>query len=94
MNDSEMNLNSLCITSMTENSNMKFKALNILLQFSKSYFCEMEFCALVNVKTKKKARLNSLENESRICLSRTLPNICKHHRILHIKLTFYHHIPL
>lgn len=79
---SEMCLNSFWITIMKEHPNIGFKALNILLQFSTSYLCELGFSALVNIKTKKRERLKTLENEMRVCLSKTRPNIkeiCKHH---------------
>ena len=45
------------------------KALVILIQFSTSYLCELGFSILANIKTNKRARLQTLEEEMRVCLS-------------------------
>ncbi|XP_042856188.1 protein FAM200A-like [Penaeus japonicus] len=41
------------------------KALVILIQFSTSYLCELGFSVLANIKTNKRARLQTLEEEMR-----------------------------
>jgi hypothetical protein len=51
------------------------KAVNILLLFSTSYFCEQAFSCLTNVKSKERNRLLSVEEELRVCLSKIRPRI-------------------
>lgn len=51
------------------------KALLVLLQFYTSYLCELDFSTLNNIKTKKRERLLSTEEEMRVCLSHIRPNI-------------------
>ena len=59
------------------------KALVMLIQFSTSYQCELGFSALANIKTNKRERLKTLEEEMRVCLSTIQPNlkrICQSHQ--------------
>ena len=59
------------------------KALVMLIQFSTSYLCELGFSALANIKTNKRERLKTLEEEMRVCLSTIQPNlkrICQSHQ--------------
>ena len=59
------------------------KALRLLVQFSTSYFCSFEFSALTTIKYKRRAQLLSVEDELRVCLSKTQPNLkelCKKHQ--------------
>ncbi|XP_042225447.1 protein FAM200A-like [Homarus americanus] len=43
--------------------------------FSTSYLCELGFSALTNIKCKKRATLQSVEEEKRVCSTNVLPNI-------------------
>ena len=50
-------------------------ALAILLRFSTSYLCELEFSTLTNIKCKKRTNLQSIDEEMRVCLSYMRHNI-------------------
>lgn len=80
---SESSLESFWILIQKEYPNIGARALQVLVQFSTSYLCEVGFSTLVNIKTKKRERLKSVENEMRVCLSKIRPNIkelCKLHQ--------------
>lgn len=51
------------------------KAIEILLPFSTSYLCEQAFSALTEIKSKKRGRLISIDEEMRLCLSSVRPRI-------------------
>ena len=58
------------------------KALQLLVQFSTSYFCSFGFSALTTIKYKRQAQLLSVEDELRVCLLKTqsiLKELCKKH---------------
>jgi hypothetical protein len=46
------------------------KAMKILLQFLASYRCEQALSCLINIKSKDRNRLLSVEEELRVCLSK------------------------
>lgn len=50
-------------------------AIKILLQFSTSYLCELGFSALVNIKNRNRERLQTVDEEMRVCLSNIRPRI-------------------
>ena len=52
-------------------------AVSSLLQFSRSYLCELGFSTLNNIKTKKRERLHGIEKEMLVSLSELRPNIEK-----------------
>ena len=59
------------------------KALRLLVKFLTSYLYELGFSALTTIKHKKRAKLLSVEDELRVCLSKTRPNLkelCKKHQ--------------
>ncbi|XP_050066484.1 zinc finger BED domain-containing protein 5-like [Aphis gossypii] len=79
----EITLNKFWIYVSKEYPEISIKALTILLPFSTSYLCEQGFSALANIKNKKREKLNSLEEEMRVCLSTIRPrikNICNAHQ--------------
>ena len=51
------------------------KALRLLVQFSTSYFCAFGFSALTTIKYKRRAQFLSVEDELRVCLSKTPRNL-------------------
>ena len=51
------------------------KVLQLLVQFSTSYLCEFGFSTLTTIKHKRQAQLLSVEDELRVCLSKTRPNL-------------------
>lgn len=62
---------------------ISMKALTILLPFSTSYLCEQGFSTLTNIKNKKREKLNSMEEEMRVCLSTIrsrIKDICNAHQ--------------
>ena len=80
---SELNLNAFWILVEKEYPAIAQKALRLLVQFSTSYLCEFGFSALTTIKHKKRAKLLSVEDELRVCLSKTRPNLkelCKKHQ--------------
>lgn len=52
------------------------EALRLLVQFATSYLCELTFSSMVNIKTKKRNRLQ-LENDLVICVSKIEPRFDK-----------------
>ena len=80
---SEFTLDAFWLLVKKEHPVIAQKALRLLLQFSTSYLCEFGFSALTTMKHKKRAQLLSVEDELRVCLSKTRPNItelCKKHQ--------------
>jgi len=78
---SEQPLDIFWIQLRDEYPNIAKKALIILLQFATSYLCEVGFSTLTNIKTKRRERLLSVDQEMRVCLSTIRPRIleiCKH----------------
>jgi len=49
------------------------KAIEALLPFGSSYLCEHGFSALPEMKSKKRERLQIVDEEMRVCLSKTEP---------------------
>jgi zinc finger BED domain-containing protein 5/7/8/9 len=52
---------------------ISLKAVNTLLPFSSSWFCEFGFSALTEIKSKKRERLLRIDDEMRVCLSTLEP---------------------
>ena len=71
---SELSLNVFWLLVEKEYPAIAQKALRLLL-FSTSYLCEFGFSALTAIKHKKRAQLLSVENELRVCLSKTIPDL-------------------
>ena len=79
---SELSLNVFWLLVEKEYPAIAQKALRLLL-FSTSYLREFGFSALTTIKHKKRARLLFVEDELRVCLSKTIPDLkelCKKHR--------------
>jgi len=72
---SEQPLDIFWIQLCPEFPNISKRALSILLQFATSYLCEAGFSTLTNIKTKKRERLLTVEQEMRVCLSTIRPRI-------------------
>ena len=79
---SELSLDAFWLLVDKEYHAIAQKALRLLVQFSTSYFCVFGFSALTTIKYKRRAQLLSVEDELRVCLSKTQPNLkelCKKH---------------
>ena len=77
MNYEEGNLESFWIRVSRMHPNLAKKALQILMQFSTSYICEVSFSTMTNLKTLKRGNLKMLDSEMRVSLSTIPPNIQK-----------------
>ena len=75
LNHSDIPIDSFCISIEQEYPLISEIAISILLQFSTSYLCELGFSTLNNIKTKKRERLQCVEEEMRVCLSEIRPNV-------------------
>ena len=51
------------------------EALKLLLPFGSSYFCEQGFSTLTEIKSKKRERLQIVDEEMRVGLSTTEPRL-------------------
>lgn len=65
----EMTVNKFWIYAQAEFPEISIKAITILLPFSTSYLCEQGFSAVTTIKSKKRERLQSVEEELRVALS-------------------------
>ncbi len=74
---SEVSLETFWLELKDEFPHITKQALTILLQFSTSYLCELGFSCLTNIKTKKRSKLQSVDQEMRVCLSNISPNIVR-----------------
>ena len=80
---SEFTLDAFWLLVKKEHPAIAQKALRLLSKFSTSYLCEFGFSALTTITNKKRAQLLCVEDELRVCLSKTRPNIkelCKKHQ--------------
>jgi len=71
----EMTVNKFWIYGQAEFPEISIKAITILLPFSTSYLCEQGFSAVNTIKSKKRERLRSVEEELRVSLSTVRPRI-------------------
>ena len=79
---SELSLDAFWLLVEKEYPTIAQKALRLLL-FSTSYLCEFGFSDLTTIKHKKQAQLLSVEDELRVRLSKTRPDLkklCKKHQ--------------
>ncbi|VVC29741.1 Hypothetical protein CINCED_3A012925 [Cinara cedri] len=64
-----MTVNKFWIYAQAEFPEISIKAITILLPFSTSYLCEQGFSAVTTIKSIKRERLRSVEEELRVSLS-------------------------
>ena len=69
----ELNLEEFWLRTETIYETIGSKALTVLRQFATTYNCEVGFSALVQIKTNKRARLETLDEELRVNLSNIEP---------------------
>ncbi|XP_050526774.1 zinc finger BED domain-containing protein 5-like [Daktulosphaira vitifoliae] len=71
----ETALNKFWIYAQAEFPEISIKAIKILLPFFTSYLCEQGFSVVTTIKSKKRERLQSVEEELRVSLSTIRPRI-------------------
>ena len=79
---SELSLDAFWLLVDKEYHAIAQKALRLFVQFSTFCFCAFGFSALTAIKYKRRAHLLSMEDELRVCLLKTQPNLkelCKKH---------------
>ena len=79
---SELSLDAFWLLVDKEYPAIAQKALQLFVQLSTSYICAFGFSALTTIKYKRRAQLPPVEDELRVCLLKTQPNLkelCKKH---------------
>lgn len=71
----EKELSAFWMSLQTEYPLLTKKAIISLLPFGSSYLCELGFSVLTEIKSKKRERLQTLDEEMRVCLSTIDPRI-------------------
>lgn len=71
----EKELSQFWIYSSSQYRNLSEKAIRALLPFGSSYLCELGFSTLTVIKSKKRERLQILDDEMRVCLSKIEPRL-------------------
>jgi hypothetical protein len=79
---SSTDMSSYCLSLRQEYPIITKKATEASFPFSTSCLCEAGFCAANTMKSKKRSRLQTLEEDLRVYLSTILPtrDIMKHHQ--------------
>ena len=70
----QLTLNAFWISIKNDYPVLSTKAIKVSLQFSTSYLCELGFSYLNNIKNNKRERLQSIDEELRVCLSHICPD--------------------
>jgi len=72
---SKMELSEFWISIGAQYPELSYSAIKILLPFGSSYLCELGFSALTEIKSKKRERLQIVDQEMRVCLSAIKPRL-------------------
>ncbi|XP_067142494.1 protein FAM200A-like [Centruroides vittatus] len=73
----EVPLNTFWLTIKSEYPAISEMAVNMLLPFSTTYLCELGFSTLTEIKTSKRERLRSVDEEIRVALPTIPPRISR-----------------
>ncbi|XP_067123773.1 SCAN domain-containing protein 3-like [Centruroides vittatus] len=73
----EVPLDTFWLTVKSEYPAISEMAVNMLLPFSTTYLCELGFSTLTEIKTSKRERLRSIDEEMRVALSTVPPRIIR-----------------
>lgn len=71
----EKELSEFWISLKDQYPRLSMKAIQLILPFGSSYLCEAGFSALTEMKSKKRERLQMVDEEMRVCLSNIEPRI-------------------
>ena len=71
----DQELSAFWISILSQYPDLSTKAIKCLLPFGSSYLCEVGFSVLTEMKSKKRERLQMVDDEMRVCLSAIEPRL-------------------